>query len=157
MIDEFDYSQCRKQLLVQGLSRLEEVLDSMLVSGFDVQRYGDFPRWREAVAQLPALKVERVVLDQPQVSVLGDAEKAVREVLEAQLRQLMPWRKGPFSLFGVDIDTEWRSDMKWDRLAHAITPLAGRRVLDVGCGSGYHCWRMAAEGASLVLLSLIHI
>jgi tRNA (mo5U34)-methyltransferase len=64
---------------------------------------------------------------------------------------LHPWRKGPFSLFGVDIDTEWRSDFKWDRLSGAIDPLEGRRVLDVGCGSGYHCWRMKGAGAAEVI------
>ena len=30
--------------------------------------------------------------------------------------QLRPWRKGPWNLFGLEIDAEWRSDQKWDRL-----------------------------------------
>ena len=51
----------------------------------------------------------------------------------------------------MDIETEWRSDFKWERLADAISPLQGRRVLDVGCGSGYHCWRMRGAGASEVI------
>jgi tRNA (mo5U34)-methyltransferase len=64
---------------------------------------------------------------------------------------LHPWRKGPFDLFGVHIDTEWRSDWKWDRLGSGIDSLQSRRVLDVGCGSGYHCWRMAGDGAREVI------
>lgn len=67
------------------------------------------------------------------------------------LQVFHPWRKGPFDLFGVHIDTEWRSDLKWERLAGAIEPLAGKRVLDIGCGSGYHCWRMLGEEARLVV------
>jgi len=67
------------------------------------------------------------------------------------LRLLWPWRKGPFNLFGIDIDTEWRSDMKWDRVLPHISPLQDRTILDVGCGSGYHCWRMESEGARLVI------
>ncbi len=59
----------------------------------------------------------------------------------------MPWRKGPFSLYGVNIDTEWRSDWKWDRVLPHLSPLKGRLVLDVGCGGGYHMWRMLGEGA----------
>jgi tRNA (mo5U34)-methyltransferase len=77
------------------------------------------------------------------------AEKVIE--LETALRGLHPWRKGPYSLFGVNIDTEWRSDFKWNRFAHAIDSLEGRRVLDVGCGSGYHCWRMKGAGAAEVI------
>ncbi|MDX8407697.1 MAG: tRNA 5-methoxyuridine(34)/uridine 5-oxyacetic acid(34) synthase CmoB, partial [Mariprofundaceae bacterium] len=64
---------------------------------------------------------------------------------------LHPWRKGPFDFFGIHIDTEWRSDWKWNRLKDAITPLTGRQVLDVGCGSGYHAWRMLGDGAAKVV------
>lgn len=71
--------------------------------------------------------------------------------IETLLRQLMPWRKGPFSLYGTEIDTEWRSDWKWDRVLPHISPLEGRTILDVGCGSGYHMWRMLGAGASMVV------
>jgi tRNA (mo5U34)-methyltransferase len=60
---------------------------------------------------------------------------------------LLPWRKGPFHIHGIDIDTEWRSDMKWDRIQPYITPLDSRCVLDIGCGNGYHLWRMLGAGA----------
>ncbi|MDI5166017.1 DUF1698 domain-containing protein, partial [Salmonella enterica subsp. enterica serovar Montevideo] len=43
--------------------------------------------------------------------------------------------KGPFSLYGVDIDTEWRSDWKWDRVLPHLSDLTGRTILDVGCGN----------------------
>jgi tRNA (mo5U34)-methyltransferase len=36
-------------------------------------------------------------------------------------------------------------------LAGGLAPLAGRRVLDVGCGSGYHAWRMLGAGAGEVV------
>jgi tRNA (mo5U34)-methyltransferase len=54
-------------------------------------------------------------------------------------------------VFGTDIDTEWRSDWKWQRLLPHIASLQGKTVLDVGCGSGYHCWRMLGSGAQYVL------
>ena len=73
--------------------------------------------------------------------------------LRSLLMQLKPWRKGPFSLFDAFIDTEWRSDWKWQRLAPHISSLQGRTVLDVGCGSGYHCWRMRGAGATRPSLS----
>ncbi len=115
------------------------------------KRFGDLPRWRAALAALPSLKAETIDLDTNAITASGQVDEGTRWELEAALRSLHPWRKGPFSLFGVDIDTEWRSDFKWDRLSGAIDPLEGRRVLDVGCGSGYHCWRMKGAGAAEVI------
>ena len=119
--------------------------------GMSEKRFGDLPRWRAAIAALPSLESEVVNLDTIAITASGtvNAEKLME--LETALRGLHPWRKGPYSLFGVNIDTEWRSDFKWDRLAHAIDSLEGRRVLDVGCGSGYHCWRMKGAGAAEVI------
>ena len=95
------------------------------------QPHGDMPRWLSAVSGLPDVaakldaSADRICLTAAQ----GDAveEAAVR----SNLRQLMPWRKGPFEFFGVRIDTEWRSDWKWQRIAPHISSLSGRSVLDV--------------------------
>jgi tRNA (mo5U34)-methyltransferase len=78
-------------------------------------------------------------------------DTAARRRIRDLLQQLHPWRKGPFCLHGIEIDSEWRSNLKWDRLADSIAPLVGRTVLDVGCGNGYYCCRMAGAGADLVL------
>lgn len=67
------------------------------------------------------------------------------------LQSLKPWRKGPFKLGDVAIDSEWRCDMKWDRIRDKIHPLKGRRVGDIGCGNGYYLWRMQEEGAEFVI------
>ena len=73
-----------------------------------------------------------------------------REPLGAALRELIPWRKGPFHLCGIDIDSEWRSDLKWSRIAPHVD-LDGCRVLDVGSGNGYYGWRMLEAGATSVV------
>lgn len=67
------------------------------------------------------------------------------------LMSLSPWRKGPFSLYEITIDAEWRSDWKWQRLTPHIGSLEGKTVLDVGCNSGYHLWRMIGAGANLAV------
>jgi len=70
--------------------------------------------------------------------------------LAETLMQLHPWRKGPLQLGGCHIDTEWRSDWKWNRLAPHLD-FQDKQVLDIGCGNGYFGWRMLAAGAQLVV------
>ncbi|MDX9835035.1 MAG: tRNA 5-methoxyuridine(34)/uridine 5-oxyacetic acid(34) synthase CmoB [Desulfobulbus sp.] len=67
------------------------------------------------------------------------------------LRAFMPWRKGPFSVFGIDIDAEWRSEKKWNRILPELPELAGRVVADIGSNNGYYMFRMAAHRPSFVL------
>lgn len=119
----------------------------------DVRAHGDYERWQQALAALPGLAPSTVDLDTDAIRIgtPADLDADGRERLETALQALHPWRKGPFELFGLPIDCEWRSDMKWRRLAGAIAPLGGRRVLDIGCGSGYHLWRMRGAGAESVI------
>jgi tRNA (mo5U34)-methyltransferase len=133
------------------LASWAEHLPEQLERGLSTARFGDLPRWRRALASLPALETTAVSLDAPRVGVGGPAPADAAAALREQLMALHPWRKGPFELFGVHIDTEWRSDWKWERLMPGLEPLAGRRVLDVGCGNGYHCWRMRGAGAAEVV------
>lgn len=130
-----------------------DLILTQIDSRFHVERFGDLPRWQHALSDLPAIEASHIDLNSPAITV-GPAENASQEnkdTLERALRALHPWRKGPFELFGIHVDTEWRSDWKWDRLIDGIESLAGKRVLDVGCGSGYHCWRMRGAGASEVI------
>ncbi|WP_027351101.1 tRNA 5-methoxyuridine(34)/uridine 5-oxyacetic acid(34) synthase CmoB [Halotalea alkalilenta] len=137
----------------QGLERWLARLPEQLATGLDRRRHGDLPGWQRAVEKLPVLPAERRVrLDADRVEVDLALSAADRARCENLLRQLMPWRKGPFSLGGIEIDTEWRSDWKWQRIAPHLQELRGRRVLDVGGGSGYHGWRMAGAGAAFVLV-----
>ncbi len=120
---------------------------------FEPGRNGNLPRWLSALQQLPKQHAAVVELNRPVVKIgdLAELESEQREALEALMRQLHPWRKGPFELFGIHIDTEWHSDWKWGRLESMIQPLQGRTVLDVGCGNGYYALRMAGAGAELVV------
>jgi tRNA (mo5U34)-methyltransferase len=135
------------------LAAWSEQLPAQIEAGLSQQRYGDLARWLEALAALPDLQVDHVELTGARVGVSSDRQPSADQLsqLETALRGMHPWRKGPFELFGLHIDTEWRSDWKWQRLHKSIAPLTGRRVLDVGCGSGYHCWRMLGEGAAEVI------
>lgn len=139
--------------LDQGLDAWLARLPEQLARGLDRKRYGDLPAWEKAVAKLPALPDAREVrLDADTITVECDLPDSRRRQCENLLGKLTPWRKGPFELAGIHIDTEWRSDWKWQRVAPHLAPMAGRRMLDVGGGSGYHAWRMAGAGASFVLV-----
>ena len=67
------------------------------------------------------------------------------------LDQLCPWRKGPFELFGIRIDSEWQSWMKWERLLPHIKNLKGRRIMDIGSSNGYYMFRAAAHAPLMVI------
>ena len=148
-----DYKPLLATLDAAELDGWRQQLPGQIRAGLDPARYGDLPRWLAALNSLPAIPATEARLNQAVVTLVADDPPTPRvlEQLQQQLMQLHPWRKGPFDLFGLPIDTEWRSDMKWQRLIGHIDSLAGRRVLDVGCGSGYHCWRMRGAGAAQVI------
>lgn len=109
--------------------------------------HGDLPRWRQALSCLPPAE-PLCEPDRPAPRLGRPADDA--QALEAALQALHPWRKGPFELGGVAIDSEWRSDWKWERVAPHVD-LRGETVLDVGCGNGYFGWRMLGAGARCVV------
>jgi tRNA (mo5U34)-methyltransferase len=130
-----------------------ELLPDQLSKAFDQVRHGTLPTWIKLIESLPPLTPSIRVLDANtlQFGQADDLTAALKNQLETQLRALKPWRKGPYELYGIRIDTEWRSDWKWERLKHHIAPLTHRLVLDVGCGNGYHCWRMLGADAKMVV------
>lgn len=126
-------------------------LNNLVAEGMDPKRYGDIPRWLDCLNRLPHINPERIDLRGDTVTVSGITTAVEQSTIEEALRGLHPWRKGPFQVFDTVVDTEWRSDWKWQRVLPHIASLEDRTVLDVGCGSGYHCWRMRGEGARLVI------
>ncbi|MCP3944598.1 MAG: tRNA 5-methoxyuridine(34)/uridine 5-oxyacetic acid(34) synthase CmoB [Desulfobacteraceae bacterium] len=117
------------------------------------QTKGNFQRFKTIVDSLPDFVPSKVDLRSNHVLVGDKTDISLdeRKNLHGKLAQLCPWRKGPFNLFGVEIDTEWQSWMKWDRLTPHLPELAGRRILDIGSSSGYYMFRMAAENPLFVL------
>ncbi|MBF0659728.1 tRNA 5-methoxyuridine(34)/uridine 5-oxyacetic acid(34) synthase CmoB [Psychrobacter sp. NG25] len=130
----------------------------------DKANYAHAPAYQASVARLPTLTVNNVDLNSDTLTIDASLNESERKQAMALLKQLMPWRKGPFQIggqigsqigndeSGIKIDTEWHSDWKWQRVAPHLGELKGRRVLDVGGGSGYHGWRMAGAGADTVII-----
>ena len=113
------------------LDEWADPIEALVRSRMSSATHGDFDRWQDILGKLPKFE-----------------EDAGR--LRTALLELAPWRKGPFEVGGVTIDAEWRSDLKWGRLADAVAPLDGRNILDVGCGNGYYALRMREAGAASV-------
>ncbi len=129
-----------------------ETLEDQITAAFTGQAHGDMERWGEAFKRLPDIASVVAQINQDTLTVSSpnvDAQQSAQ--LLAALKELKPWRKGPFEFFDHQLETEWHSDWKWQRIREHISPLKNRRVLDVGCGSGYHMWRMLGEGAQRVI------
>ena len=102
---------------------------------------------RSALASLPQLKSTVVLGD----TVALSSEETIDLVeLEAVARLMMPWRKGPFDLFGLFIDTEWKSDQKYNFLRPHFN-LQGKKVADIGCNNGYYMFRFLEDSPAKVV------
>ena len=107
----------------------------------------------QAIENLPQFKSERCEIDQNEVEVggVGELKSDEKDLFDRALKAFVPWKKGPFKLFGTSIDSEWRSDLKWERLKGHFSSLEGKRVADIGCHNGYFMFRMAAQNPELVI------
>ncbi|MGF1739896.1 tRNA 5-methoxyuridine(34)/uridine 5-oxyacetic acid(34) synthase CmoB [Vibrio profundum] len=139
------------QLIAQD-TRLQPWLNTLpqQLTDWNNSEHGDMSRWLRALNKFPVEAPDNIEL-KDEVSLHNNEAMHVGQAkkLENLLMTFHPWRKGPYNLHGIHIDTEWRSDWKWDRVLPHISPLKDRAVLDVGCGNGYHMWRMLGEQARL--------
>ena len=107
-------------------------------------------RYRQLLGALPPVP-GTVNVHQGRVQITGSPTAKQQELIEHSVRQLKNWKKGPFELFHLTIDSEWRSDLKWQRLEPKLGSLTDQVVLDIGCNNGYFMYRMRQAGAKIVL------
>ena len=130
-----------------------ETLPASIDEAIQGANNGHLPKWLAALDALPDVKPGRFDAQAGAIAIgqSSDLSAEQRSTLRETLKAFHPWRKGPWDFFGIEIDTEWRSDWKWKRIQQAISPLKDRLVLDIGSGNGYYSYRMAAEGTRLAL------
>ncbi len=147
-----DFGRFYQQIATGPLSHWLETLPAQLGQWQREHQHGQFDKWQRCLNKFPNDTNNLVSLTNA-MEIASEVPLAAGQIkkLEALLRVFSPWRKGPFKVHGIDINTEWRSDWKWERLRQHITPLNNRTVLDVGCGSGYHLWRMLGDGAKFTV------
>lgn len=134
-----------------GMAHWNPVVPQRVAEAIAPGRHGDLPAWQAALTEIAALPRAALAAEGPAVRSEAELTISERSRLENRLFELSPWRKGPFSIHGIEIDAEWRSDLKWQRVQAAGVELRGARILDVGCGNGWYAWRMLAGGATCVI------
>ena len=121
----------------------------MFESRTHTSSHGDLTRWQAAIQEMPICS-SPTLEGGTAICIADKGQEVSQDKLAKSLMELHPWRKGPWNYFGVEIDTEWRSNLKWDRLEEHVD-LAEKKILDVGSGNGYYGWRMLAAGAEAVV------
>jgi len=143
MLDDFS-----KQCLESKLSHLCTQLVELSEQAFSVNN-GNIPKWEKAIESIKTQPQGKVQYTSPYLKI--NSQTIGKAQLESALKQLVPWRKGPYQISDLQLDSEWRGDMKWDRLTPHIKSLKGKAVLDVGSGNGYFTYLMALSGAEIAL------
>ena len=97
---------------------------------------------QEAIAALP----EPAVIERTYDDAVGcrfdvDFETRYGTLIGQTARLLMPWRKGPFRLGDLHIDSKWQSQIKYNLLEPHFD-LRDKVVGDIGCNNGYYLFRM---------------
>lgn len=150
MIDKYTnfFTQLEQSAVGNAWSSLREDITSIIKN----INHGDVPKWQASIDTLPKITPSSIDLasDMIRIGTPDDATDDDRAQIKELLMNFHPWRKGPWNFFGMELDAEWRDDIKWNRIKDHID-LNGKTVLDIGANGGYFSWRMKGAGASLVL------
>ena len=74
----------------------------------------------------------------------ADLSNEEYEIIVQTAKKLIPWRKGPFKIFDLEIDSEWQSNIKYN-LIRPYFNLKDKVVADIGCNNGYYMFRMLED------------
>jgi len=128
----------------------QKLLDPYKKNFFGIKKDKRIELWQKILLELPS-PLDKTVEMSSEVKI--DFDWTPQDSVETKdlLLKLVPWRKGPFLINDVFIDSEWCSHFKWDRFLELNVDLNDKTVLDVGSGNGYYGFRMLGLGAKEVL------
>ena len=128
----------------------QNLLDPYKKDFFGIKKDKRIELWQKILLELPS-PLDKTVEMSSEVKI--DFDWTPQDSVETKdlLLKLVPWRKGPFLINDVFIDSEWCSHFKWDRFLELNVDLNDKTVLDVGSGNGYYGFRMLGLGAKEVL------
>ncbi len=97
--------------------------------------------YQEAIASLPTYENINVSYGDTVTVTIDNLSTNQAEQIEETARLMLPWRKGPFAINDLFIDSEWQSHIKYNLLEPHFD-LKDKRVADIGCNNGYYLFRM---------------
>lgn len=103
--------------------------------------------WYEQIKKLSQIKKSDFKVSLEDCITIGEKEEISLEdfnLINKVAKSLIPWRKGPFDLFGLKIDSEWKSNIKYNLLRKYFN-LKDKVVADIGCNNGYYMFRMLED------------
>lgn len=114
---------------------------------------GNFFKLKTVLDSIPEFLPSYTNCDADVIQIGRDSDLPLPEhrLLAQKLMLLSPWRKGPFDIFGIRVDSEWQSFMKWNRLIDHIQGLENKYILDIGSSSGYYMFRMSPQKPAMVM------
>ena len=99
----------------------------------------------EALQTLPEPQVKAVDLGDAIEVKLEPAYQAEQGAkIEAIAKMMLPWRKGPFKIGNLFIDSEWQSFIKY-KIIEPHFDLKDKIVGDIGCNNGYYMFKMLKQ------------
>jgi len=100
--------------------------------------------YQEAIHALPEhSNVEVVLGDRVELQIKDLSEKEAEQIKLTALL-MKPWRKGPFEINALFIDSEWQSQIKYNLLEPHFD-IKDKIVGDIGCNNGYYLFRMLSQ------------
>ena len=100
--------------------------------------------YQEAIKALPDFTSVEVSLgDRVSVDIKDLSATHAEQIKETALL-MKPWRKGPFEINELFIDSEWQSQIKYNLLEPHFD-LKDKVVGDIGCNNGYYLFRMLSQ------------
>jgi len=116
-------------------------------------KHGNLKKWENILNKLPGIETNYLNILNASIAIgkKNEISKDKLENLEAELIKLSPWRKGPFDIFGLEIDSEWRSDKKWERIESYLPTAKNMRICDIGCSNGYYSYKLLTLKPELIV------
>ncbi len=122
-------------------------LDELQKKKDDCRNWKNVQPWFEQLNKAREIKTDELFVDYGDWFTIGKREDITQEqydLIEETAKKLIPWRKGPFNLFGLEIDSEWQSNIKYNLIRPHFN-LKDKVVADIGCNNGYYMFRMLED------------